>query len=291
MGSIIKRIQKIRAQVVSQTTSLVLLNLYFLRLRFLCVPALNCHSCPAAVFACPIGVVLNFVSLRIIPLVAIGILGLVGSIVGRFVCGWVCPFGLLQDFLHKIPSPKFTLPKWTKFVKYIVLVVTVVLVPLFIGLDTEAFFCKLCPAGTLESLIPRSLAEGNLGALARGWPRLAVLVLVLLFAIVSMRSFCKVFCPIGAFLAIWNKFSAFSLRYEQASCPGCKKCLKDCPMDIQLEDFRQKDAESVVTTPSECILCLQCVDTCDLSDMKFSFWNLWNKQPPSKTPKKVKPDE
>jgi hypothetical protein len=152
MGSIIRAITKVRAQVISQSASLVFLNVYLLRLRSICIPALNCHSCPAAVFACPIGVLVNFAALRVFPFVAIGILGFVGSITGRLACGWLCPFGFIQDGLYKIPSKKFGIPRRLGYTKYVALLLMVAFIPFFFP-ESLLVFCRVCPAGTLESAI------------------------------------------------------------------------------------------------------------------------------------------
>jgi len=132
----------------------------------------------------------------------------------------------------------------------------------------------LCPTATLESLFPRALTEGNYASLAAGWIRILVFVGFVVLAIVSLRSFCKIFCPIGAILAICNRFSGYSLRYEESKCSSCKRCLEECPMDIHIEDFQRENASDVITVPSECILCFNCTKNCSQDGMKSSFWNL-----------------
>ena len=75
----------------------------------ICLPGLNCYSCPAASGACPIGAYqavagssrFNF------SYYVSGFLIFVGVMVGRLVCGFLCPFGFIQEILHKIPSKKF----------------------------------------------------------------------------------------------------------------------------------------------------------------------------------------
>jgi ferredoxin-type protein NapH len=262
---------------LTQILFLILLNLPLIviwELKAVCVPVLNCHSCPWALFACPIGVLSHFAWYGTVPLLALGTIGTFGVIFGRFLCGWICPFGWLQDMLYKIPSPKWKLPRWMKWTKYVILVVCVAVVPMTIGLDTLAFFCQLCPAGTLESMIPRNLQAGNYALFAGSWDRFIALIAFLVFAIITLRSFCKVFCPIGAILGIFNRFSAFSLRYQQGDCPSCKLCLTKCPMDVEIEDMRNGGKDEVVTAPAECILCLNCTNSCHQNGIRFSFWNL-----------------
>lgn len=260
---------------ITQVSAFILLNLPLIGpWKWLCVPVLNCHSCPWAVFACPIGVFGHFAEWMVIPWLALGVFALLGTLFGRLLCGWICPFGFLQDLLHKIPSPKFEVPRWMFRVKYVLLIGTVLLVPMLFGIENRAFYCWLCPVGTLESMLPRTLMEGNYGAFAGSWLRILVLFLVLLWAISSSRSFCKVLCPIGALLAVFNRISAFSLQYHQKDCPVCEQCIQTCPMDVRMEDIQGGDAPIVVTAPSECILCLTCTGNCERSGLRFSIWNL-----------------
>ena len=76
--------------------------------KSVCVPGLNCYSCPAATGACPIGAFQAVVgsSKFSYSYYITGILILIGTLLGRFVCGFPCPFGWVQDLLHKIPFPK-----------------------------------------------------------------------------------------------------------------------------------------------------------------------------------------
>ena len=107
-----------------QTVSLLLLHSSWgPELKSFCLPVMNCHSCALSWFACPIGVYVHYAGYRLFPFLAVGTVLIIGVFLGRFLCGWVCPFGFLQDLLHKIPSPKFRLPRWTAAIKYVVLVV------------------------------------------------------------------------------------------------------------------------------------------------------------------------
>ena len=105
-------------------------------LKWLCNPVLSCHSCVLAWFACPIGVFVHYSGYHLFPLFALGAMLLVGMLVGRLLCGWVCPLGLVPDLLHKIPSHKFVLPDWTAHLKYLVLFLLVFLFPFLWGEQT-----------------------------------------------------------------------------------------------------------------------------------------------------------
>ena len=74
----------------------------------ICVPGLNCYSCPGALGSCPIGSLQAVLTNRNyqFSFYVIGFLILVGVCLGRFVCGWLCPFGLVQDIVYQIPFVK-----------------------------------------------------------------------------------------------------------------------------------------------------------------------------------------
>ncbi len=147
---------------ISQVFFLIALNPYFFMFRGVCFPAMNCWACPAAAFGCPIGAIGNFLVKGLVPFFAIGLMLLAGALVGRMICGWVCPFGFLQDMLAKVPVKKLRFPRFLAYGKYVFLVVTVFLIPITVGIDkkptgthaSDFFFCNYCPAGTLEASIP-----------------------------------------------------------------------------------------------------------------------------------------
>ena len=102
--------------------------------KYVCVPGLNCYSCPGAAGACPVGAfqaVVGSSKFRFSYYIT-GILILFGVLLGRFICGFLCPFGWFQELLHKIPSPKLSTKKLKplRYLKYAVLLVMVVLLPL-----------------------------------------------------------------------------------------------------------------------------------------------------------------
>ena len=135
--------------------------------KTVCVPGLNCHSCPAAAGACPIGAFQSVVgsSKFSFSYYITGFLILLGVLLGRFICGFLCPFGWFQELLHKIPTKKLSTKKLKPltYLKYAVLLVMVFLLPAFLVNDVgmgDPFFCKyLCPQGVLEGAIPLSLAK------------------------------------------------------------------------------------------------------------------------------------
>ena len=153
-----------------------------LRLHTMCSPVFHCYSCPLATFACPIGVMAQFSAMHLFPFVAIGLLVTVGILFGTLICGWVCPFGFLQDMASKVPTPRFDLPKFTGYFKYVVLVVTVLAIPYFFGEGHLLFFCRICPAGALEARVPSMVNQAMAGQVVV-WPSVLKLTILILFLI------------------------------------------------------------------------------------------------------------
>jgi len=220
-----------------------------------CIPVLNCWGCPLASFSCPMGALQHFFTLHLFPFYIIGFFGTVGMLTGRMVCGWLCPFGLFQDFLHKLKTIKLKLPYWLSYIKYAVLIGVAGIIA---WISLEPWFCKLCPAGILEAGIPMVLTDktGDIRALVGWlfWTKLAILAGVVIFSILIKRFFCRTCCPIGAIYSVFNRFSLVTLKIDKEKCQSnCRYCSKICPMDIDMhKGANQKD----------CIRCLECVYLC-----------------------------
>ena len=240
-------------------------KIYKGNLKKLCVPGMNCYSCPGAVGSCPIGslqAVIGSWNFKFAFYVA-GFLVFVGALVGRFVCGWLCPFGLIQDLLHKIPFPKklrtFRGDKLLRKLKYVILVVFVILLPMFL-VDVMGqgapYFCKLiCPVGTLEGGIPLALMNKSMHSVL-GWLyawKNVLLVATILLSIIIYRPFCKYICPLGAIYSVFNPISVFKYRVDESKCVSCGACSKSCKMGV--------DPVQNANHP-ECIRCGMCKKVC-----------------------------
>ena len=228
----------------SHVSGFVTGKIYIGKLKNLCVPGLNCYSCPGATGACPIGslqAVIGSWNFKFAYYV-IGFLIFVGAILGRLVCGFLCPFGLIQDLLHKIPFFKkirtFRGDKLLRKLKYVIFLVFVILLPLFLtdlmG-QGAPYFCKLiCPAGTLEGGLPLVLLNKAMRG-AIGWLYIwknTILIATIVLSILIYRPFCKYICPLGAFYSIFNKVSLFRYRIDGDKCVHCGKCAKVCQMNV-----------------------------------------------------------
>ena len=240
--------------------------------KAVCVPGLNCYSCPAASGACPIGsfqAVVGSSKFRFSYYIT-GFLILLGVLLGRVICGFLCPFGWFQELLHKIPTKKLSTKKLKPltYLKYVVLLVMVVLLPVLVtnqlGMG-DPFFCKyLCPQGVLEGAIPLSLANAGIRAALGSlftW-KFIVLLTVIVLSIVFYRPFCKWLCPLGAFYALLNKVSLFQMQVDQSKCVSCGKCAKVCKMDVD-----------VTKSPNhtECIRCGMCIRACPTDAVSFRY--------------------
>lgn len=246
-------------------------KIYKGRLKNLCVPGLNCYSCPGAVGACPIGAlqaVIGNWNFKF-PFYVAGFLMFVGALMGRFVCGWLCPFGLVQDLLHKIPFPKkirtFPGDQLLRKLKYVILLVFVILLPMFLVdiLGQGApYFCKLiCPAGTMEGgiflVLFRQSMRGALGWLY-AWKNV-LLILTILFSIILYRPFCKYICPLGAIYSVFNPISVFRYRVDSKKCTSCGACAAVCKMQVNPAEHANHP---------ECIRCGVCKKTCPVQAIR-----------------------
>ncbi len=230
---------------------LVWLDPLALRLHNVCGPVFHCYSCPLATFACPIGVLANFSAIHVVPLLAIGTLMIVGASIGSMLCGYACPFGLLQDLAGRLPLPKVRLPAWTGYTRYGVLAALVIVVPFLWGEKSPLFFCSLCPAGGLEGWLPAA-AGSALGGGAFFWTnpaKLAVMAFVLGAMFVKWRPWCTLLCPLGAIFGLFNRGSLVMLRYDAGACTGCGRCRDWCRYDV---------LPSREVNNSRCIRCLEC---------------------------------
>lgn len=255
-----------------QILSAIALNSsFFFEFKSLCLPVLNCHSCPLAIFACPIGIIGQFSALHLFPFLIVGILLFFGALIGRLFCGWCCPFGLLQELLYKIPSPKIPIARHFEKLKYLILGVLVIALPFFFGTNTSFFFCKLCPPATIQSALPWAIIRQELPELIPGLLRTTLLLAVIIFAIASLRAFCKILCPLGALMGMFNKFSLLFITKNNADCNRCKNCEQECTMRITYDNNNIANGRR----SSECILCLECDKKCSAS-RRLGIQNLFD---------------
>lgn len=244
-------------------------NIYTGQSKMLCVPGFNCYSCPGAVGACPLGALQNALasSGNRAPTYVLGILLLYGLTLGRTICGFLCPLGLMQDLLHKIPTPKLKKGRITRvlsWLKYVILAVFVIIVPLWYALQSYPVpaFCKyICPAGTFEGavgLLGNPVNADKFSMLGILFTRKFVILLAIVAACVFIyRAFCRFLCPLGAIYGLFAKVAVIGVKVEPSKCTDCGRCVGHCKMDIR----RVGD--------HECIHCGECIDVCPTKAISF----------------------
>jgi len=250
-------------------------------LKGVCFPGLNCYACPLALFSCPMGSLQHSLATlsprksggssfvhqawtaRVAPLLyVVGFVGLVGVVFGRLPCGWICPFGFLQDLLYKIPTPKLRLPAWARFFKYAALGVLALMAPYLLGTST---YCRLCPAGVLEGALPLKILPPEAPLPATGWffwLKIAILALFLAWMVVTKRPFCRTACPLGAAYALLAPVSLYRMEVDEEKCTRCEECRSVCPVDISI--YENPDSP-------ECVRCLDCKKACPLEAITSGF--------------------
>lgn len=249
-------------------------KIYKGKLKSICLPGLNCYSCPGALGSCPVGALQSSFSSRgdKISLYVSGFLIFIGAVMGRYVCGWLCPFGLVQDLLNKIPFPKklrtFKGDKLLRKVKYVILLVFVILLPMVAADVTglgDPWFCKyICPAGTLEGGVPLVLLNSALRetvGFLYTW-KLLILAVTVFLSVIIYRPFCKYICPLGAIYSFFNKISVFKITIDKEKCVGCNKCERVCKMNVN---------PSQAPDSTECIRCRECISACPTGALRDNF--------------------
>ena len=245
-------------------------NIYTGSLKNVCVPGLNCYSCPGAIAGCPLGALQNALNAsgHTAPWYMLGILALFGVILGRTICGWLCPFGLLQELLHKLPVPeikKSIVTRRLSYLKYAVLAVFVIAIPVWYGISKSIpvpGFCKyICPAGTLEGAVGLLQSKANATSFyqlkllfTRKWVIMLVIALACAFC---YRSFCRFLCPLGAIYGFFNRFALTGVKVDPERCSGCGLCVRRCRMDVKY------------VGDHECISCGKCMDSCAQGAISF----------------------
>ncbi len=240
-------------------------KIYTGKTKDFCVPGLSCYSCPGALGSCPIGALQAQLNspLSKIPFYVLGILIFFGSVFGRLVCGWMCPFGLIQDLLYKIPLfrkcknlPNDHILRW---LKYVVLALFVIGLPIFDTDDAgtgKPWYCEfICPSGTLFGGIPLTAVNSALREAIgiRFWWKIILLVMILIASVKIFRPFCKYLCPLGACYSLFNPIALYRYKLNKDKCTGCGACEHICKMGIN----PRENPNSL-----ECIRCGDCLKDC-----------------------------
>lgn len=186
---------------------------------------------------------------------------LIGTIfLGRIFCGYICPFGSIQEWIYKIARklhiPQFELPekfdKYLRYIKYLVLLI-IVYYSFYLG---DLVFRNYDPYNALmhfgNEFTDKTIAYTLLG-------------IVLLLSLFSKNIWCRYFCPLGAFFGITKKFSFLKLKRDNNTCIKCNACDIVCPANLPVKDLD-------IVTSADCISCSQCVGKCPKSSLSYSIF-------------------
>lgn len=255
---------------IIQVVAAIGINSYFIgfmegtiyrgNLKKICVPGLNCSSCPGALGSCPLAMMQTSVAGMAgsqFKLFIFGFLALVGVTLGRFACGWFCPFGLIQELIYKLPLPKMAWQdrlKHLEKLKYAILILFVLLFPGLgsYGMSSTAFCKYICPVEVLEANLPMIIVRpsimGVMGFLFK-W-KLVLLLAIILLSIIIFKPFCRFICPLGAIYSLFNPISIYRLEVDHDKCTQCGNCQAQCKFNIAVYE----DPNNL-----ECMRCNECL--------------------------------
>ena len=256
-----------RKRLLSQLIFLLISNLGARFKTGLCYPFLYCHACPYSIAGCPIGIIEHAIYkkhfnlfLLLYPILMIASLSM---IIGRAICGWMCPIGSLQRITsterltklsRKIPH---SIERFLRYAKYINLILFVFLTPHFLGF----MFTDICPIGFLVGTIPLSILYPGRFSPNEFFPfALMVFIAFIILIFLFNRGWCKFFCPVGAFIGLFNKVSLLRIEVDKSKCVHCNACIKVCPMGVDVPNVERS---------RECILCGRCIDACQYGAISF----------------------
>jgi polyferredoxin len=224
-------------------------------------PGLNCYACPLARFSCPMGTYQHFIANGSFPFYVVGFISIIGVSLGRIICGWVCPFGFLQEILYKIKTFKFRVSSKHAYTKYIMLFVVATVIVFITG---ENWFCKLCPSGGVMAGIPHLSLQAALRPLIGGlfYLKYSIVIFVITASVFIKRPFCRFGCALGALFGLFNKFTFFQIKVDKEKCTECYICQNVCPMDVEI--FKYPDS-------FDCIRCARCIKACPQDALAFYY--------------------
>lgn len=242
--------------------------------KIVCLPVLNCYSCPGALTSCPIGSIQASISGAgfHLPKYVLGLTVFFAILAGRWFCGFLCPFGFFQDLLFKLPIKKIPvikkLARVFSYLRYVILAIFVFLLPFALKDKfgfSDPYFCKyLCPAGTLFAALPLMTMSETLRSAAGVLfaNKFAISIFISLLSITLYRPFCRFICPLGALLGIFNPISFYGLEVDKTKCVNCRVCEKTCKFNIPT--YKKPNSP-------DCIRCGDCVHVCPFGAIRHNI--------------------
>ncbi len=183
---------------------------------------------------------------------------LAGLVIGTLIaggafCGWVCPFGAVQDMLNgmrrrlrirpvELPATLDKVLRYGRFVTLaIILYQTISL--------TKLWFADIDPYRTLFGL--EWLFEFDV---LTSWPAYLATLAVLIGSFFVERAWCRYLCPLGGVISVLSRFSLLRIRRNGSACTQCGLCARPCPVKL--------DVDKAAIISGNCVGCLACVETC-----------------------------
>lgn len=208
-------------------------------------------------------------------------LGLVGAVLvsGGAFCGWVCPFGALQDALNWIRArmrlPEIHVPDWLDRVLRYGRYIALGLILYKTAASVTLMFADIDPYRTIFSL--EWLFNFNPTEHLTAYVMAGV---VLGLSLAIERAWCRYLCPLGGAISLLGNLSLLRIRRSSDGCKSCSLCERPCPVKLNVA--------TVQTVSSDCIGCLACVQACprhDTLDVRLApTWWPWRQRPAAKQP-------
>ncbi len=244
-------------------------------------------------------------SQAVFPWLPIGIMFVVGAVLGRFMCGWICPVGFLQDVITGVKGRvDFVQTRTHQSLiryKYYLVALTFLIsgtlgLALYYGVGTDyatalgpfasGLFIAITPDGTLFGTLPvlfagswrflgsaqaSDISASNIGSWLGGisaltWINIVILIGFIYAAWRIPRFWCRYVCPVGGIMAAFQKNSLLGMHRDPIKCSNCKECEAACPMQVPILDLDWKKFND-----SECILCMACIDACPAGALSPKF--------------------
>lgn len=185
-------------------------------------------------------------------------------IAGVFYCGWICPFGFIQDTVNKLSSilkikkitPPAHIQKYLVYSRYLITILAIAGLSILVSAD---------PRHTMLNLMKQQQVQ---------IVTITIMIIFITAALFIERFFCNYFCNDGAKMGLLSLARIITIHRDNNTCVDCKKCDNSCPMNITISNKN-------TLRNAQCINCFKCISNCPVSGtLKYKAVkpkNLFNK--------------